>query len=57
MSILSHPKDQVPVDEKCSVFYNISCSDCNASYIGQTVDHLSPGCWTIKQLWSMKILL
>ena len=32
-SILSHPKDQVPDDDKLGV---ISCGDCDDTYVSQT---------------------
>ena len=33
---LSKPKDKVPLDDRNNIVYKIPCSDCNASYIGET---------------------
>ena len=35
-SILVKPKNQDPVAKKCNVIYHLTCSDCQAKYIGQT---------------------
>ena len=35
-SLLVHPKDPVPAGQKANVVYNIPCSSCPKSYIGQT---------------------
>ena len=39
--ILSRPKDTLPITKKSGVFYQISCQDCEASYIGQTGRNIS----------------
>ena len=39
--ILSRPKDTIPTTNKSGVVYQISCQDCEASYIGQTGRNLS----------------
>ena len=39
--ILSRPKDTLSITKKSGVVYQISCQDCEASYIGQTGRNLS----------------
>ena len=31
---LVRPKDEIAVEEKCGVIYNIKCKDCDAKYFG-----------------------
>ena len=31
-----HPKDPIPIEEKCGVIYEVSCNNCNKTYIGET---------------------
>ena len=31
-----HPKDQVEIGKKCDVVYQIQCSDCDSTYVGET---------------------
>ena len=35
-NILTHVKDPVPPEEKTGVVYKVPCSDCQATYVGQT---------------------
>ncbi len=35
-SHLVHPKDKVPKELKTGVVYQIQCSDCDATYVGET---------------------
>ena len=35
-SILVHPKDPTPQENNCSVIYEIVCSNCDLSYVGET---------------------
>ena len=39
--ILSKPKDKIPALTKSGVLYEVSCQECNATYIGQTGRNLS----------------
>ncbi len=35
-SLLVAPKDKDKAEDKCGVVYNLSCSDCDAEYVGET---------------------
>ena len=35
-NILVHAKDRTPQESQAGVFYQVSCSDCPATYVGQT---------------------
>ena len=35
-NILSHPKDPMPIEDKCNIVYRIPCKDCSSCYVGQT---------------------
>ena len=35
-SMVSHPKDRVPLLNKSGVVYKVECGGCNASYVGET---------------------
>lgn len=37
---LSHLKDKIPTLKKSNVVYQISCLDCNKTYIGETSRNL-----------------
>ena len=37
---LVRPKDEITVEEKCGVIYNIKCKDCDTDYIGETARKL-----------------
>ena len=34
--LLVHPKDKIPLSEKTGVVYQVDCSSCGSSYVGQT---------------------
>jgi hypothetical protein len=34
--LIIHPKDKIPMEEKCGVVYEVSCKNCDKSYIGET---------------------
>ena len=34
--MLVHPKDRIPRDKQNVVVYQISCGNCNETFIGQT---------------------
>ena len=35
-SMVSHPKDKIPLLKKSGVVCKVECSGCNASYVGKT---------------------
>jgi len=40
-SFIKTNKDDLSLTQKCNVVYKISCSECNASYVGQTKRQLN----------------
>ena len=48
-SILVAPKDKAHPQDKCGVVYQLTCHDCEASYIGETERALNRDSMNIKQ--------
>ena len=42
-SLLVHPKDKVPDDNKCGVVYKFTCATCKDTFVGETGRSLGQG--------------
>ena len=60
--LLVHPKDKIPLSDKTRIVYQVDCSSCGRSYVGQTgrdtpaqSERASKGTYFVHSLYDMKI--